>query len=274
MARPKPPVHPDAPPEPDELGALSDDAIAGPYRVFQRVRGHRYSLDDVLTAFEAAQTQPSARACLELGTGIGSVLVMLAYKLPQACFTAVEAQRNSFQLLERNVARNGLTARVRLVHGDLREQVASEPDHPGYDLITGTPPYVPPGRATPSSDAQRAYARQEYRGGVEDYLRAAAAVLAPRGRVVVCADARFPERVFQPAEALGLRVIRHLDAVPREGQPALFAVFTLARTDDSEGTVQRASWIARDIQGARTAAYHTLRAFFDMPAPKGEVPSP
>src|SRR5690606_36537344 len=113
----------------------------------------------------------------ELGSGIGSVLLMLAYKLPEAEFVAVEAQRKSFRLLERNVARNGLSDRVTAIHGDLRTEVRPDRFVAPFDLITGTPPYVPPGAATPSTDAQRAYARQEYRGGVEAYIAAAAPVL-------------------------------------------------------------------------------------------------
>jgi tRNA1(Val) A37 N6-methylase TrmN6 len=270
MSRETHPAHPFLPVEPEELGELSDDAIAGPFRITQRVRGHRYSLDDVLTAWEAARTLPNARRCLELGSGIGSVLLMLAYKLPQAEFVAVEAQRNSFRLLSRNVARNQLGERVRLLHADLRDSVT--PELGSFDLITGTPPYVPPGRATPSSDAQRAFARQEYRGGVEDYIRAASRVLAPAGRLVVCADARFPERVFQAGGERGLAVIRHLDAIPRAAQSALFAVFTLAWA--AQGQVEREAWIARDPQGARTEAYHAVRAFFGMQAPEQEAPSP
>src|SRR5688500_13888099 len=106
------------PSEPDDLGELTHDAIAGDFRIWQRRRGHRYSLDDVLTAQVAAQSRPEARSVLELGSGVGSVLLMLCHKLPRARFLAVEAQRNSFRLLSRNVGDNALGERVALLHGD------------------------------------------------------------------------------------------------------------------------------------------------------------
>lgn len=271
-------THPDAPPEPEDLGELTDDAITGTFRVYQRRHGHRYSLDDVVTAWEAACAMPGARLCLELGSGVGSVLLMLAYKLSDARFVAVEAQRNSFRLLERNVARNGLDGRVTLIHGDLRKVVQKDMVPEGnepFELITGTPPYVPPGRATPSPDAQKAYARQEYRGGVEAYVHAAARVLAPTGRVVVCGDARFPERVFESAREVGLTVVRQRDVVPRLGAGALFSVFTLAHAAHHlDPCVREPFWVARDAKGARTPAYHEVRAFFGMKAPEHEPPSP
>jgi tRNA1(Val) A37 N6-methylase TrmN6 len=263
------------PEEPDELGALTDDAIAGDYRITQRRDGHRYSLDDVITAWEAASSAPAARLCLELGSGIGSVLLMLAYKLPEARFVAIEAQRNAFRLLERNVARNGLSSRVQLLYGDLRAPLAA--DAPSrFDLVTGTPPYVPPGRATPSSDAQKAYARQELRGGVEDYLAAMGRALAPDGIGVVCADARFPERVFDGAERAGLRVVRRRDVVPRARlKGPLFSLFTL-RSARAAGLRYEhvAPFEARNERGERTAEYHALRAFFGISAPTHERPSP
>ena len=261
--------------EPTELGALTSDAIAGTMRITQRRHGHRYSLDDVMTAWEAARAAPHARLCLELGSGIGSVLLMLAYKLPEARFVAVEAQRNSFHLLGENVRQNGLASRVEIVHADLRQYVQAEA-LPAFELVTGTPPYVPPGSATPSSDAQKAYARQELRGGVEDYLAAMGRVLASTGVGVVCADARFPERVFAGAARAGLTVVRVREIVPRAGSKGpLFSVFTLVRDDGTARPLERtAPWIARDEQGARTAAYHDVRAFFGMAPPTDEAPSP
>ncbi|MFT3927129.1 MAG: methyltransferase [Myxococcales bacterium] len=275
-----PSLHPDAPEEPAELGPLSDDAITGSFRIFQRVHGHRYSLDDVITAWEAASVAPHARQCLELGSGIGSVLLMLAYKLPDARFVAVEAQRNSFELLTRNIARNELGSRVRPVFGDLRAVAHPELSAGGFDLITGTPPYVAPGTATPSTDAQRAYARQEFRGGVEDYLLAGGRCLKPGGRMVVCADARFPERVLATAATAGLTVLRRRDVIPRASEKAaLFSVFTLGRADSVTSEVsasrpEHSTWIARDAGGARSESYLAVRAFFGLSAPSGELPSP
>jgi tRNA1Val (adenine37-N6)-methyltransferase len=258
--------------EPDDLGPLSHDAIAGELRITQRRNGHRYSIDDVLTAWEAASLAPDAVRCLELGSGIGSVLLMLSYKLPCAHFVAVEAQRNSFLLLDQNVRQNALEARVRLVHGDLRSEVTEALG--SFDLITGTPPYVPPGTATPSSDSQKAYARQELRGGVEAYLTAMGRVLGPSGVGVVCADARYPERVFEGAERAGLRVFRQRDVIPRAGSKGpLFAVFCVVRGADDRPFERAPDFVARDEQGARTADYIAVRAFFGL-AQKPEQPSP
>ena len=257
------------PEEPLELGELTHDAIAGDFRITQRKHGHRYSIDDVITAQVAASARPFAARCLELGSGIGSVLLMLAYRLPAARFVAVEAQRNSFELLTRNVAQNALQERVTTLRGDLRECVT--PSLGSFDLVTGTPPYVLPGQATPSTDAQRAYARQEYRGGVEDYILAASRVLAPAGLVAVCCDARRPDRVEQAALQCELGIVSQCDVYPRSGRPALFSVFTLGQGPASR---TRSAFVARTENGARSEQYLALREFFGMPRPSAEAPSP
>lgn len=252
------------PEEPDELGELSCDAITGSFRITQRKAGHRYSLDDVLTAWEAACAAPHATRCLELGSGVGSVLLMLAYRLPEARFVAVEAQRNSFALLGRNVADNGLGERVTTVHGDLRDCVT--PALGVFDLITGTPPYVKPGTATPAPDSQKSFCRQEWRGGVEAYLEAAARVLAPGGKLVVCADARTPARVSRSAAQLGLRLLARRDMVPREGLKApLFSTFVLEHQTATAAREPAVSvWCARDRAGQRTSDYRAVRSFFGL----------
>lgn len=251
---------------------LSCDAITKDFRVWQRRRGHRYSLDDVLTAWVAAEARPEARRVCDLGTGLGSVLHMVAWRLPEARFSAVEAQSVSFALAKRNVAHNGLCARAHLVHGDLRDAAARAELGGPFDLVIGTPPYMLPGTSTPSPDSQRAHARVELRGGVEEYLLAAAELLAPAGRAVVCCDARTPERALEGAARAGLRTLRRLDAVPRAGHKgALFSVWTFGLlAEHPDDALERApDFVARDEHGQRTDAYFDLRAFFGLPRTYG-----
>lgn len=254
------------------MDELTDDALTGRLRVWQRARGHRYSLDDVLTAWEAARELPTARRYLDLGCGIGSVLLMVTDRLHQPeTVVGVEAQELSFGLAQRNVARNGLGDRVRLVHGDLRDPSVQAALGGPFELVTGTPPYMPIGTSTPSPDPQRRYARVEMRGGVEAYLEAAAALVSDEGRVVVCCDARTPQRAIDGAARAGLVPIRRRDATGRVGQAPLFTVWTFARA----GRLEVAEpFVARDADGRRSEAYLDVRAFFGLPPTRDRGTSP
>lgn len=245
---------------------LTSDAITASFRLLQRRRGHRFSIDDLATAWEAARAAPEAATVLDLGCGIGSVLLMVAWRLPAARCFGIEAQDISMALARRNVHDNGLADRVQLFHGDLRE-VTRDWAHGACALVTGTPPYLPVGTAPASPDPQRAAARLELRGGVEDYLSAAARVLTPDGVVVVCADARAPGRVLAGAATAGLRPLRRIDIVPRAGKRALFSVWTCARSGD--GTLDHVEVVMRAENGDRTEASLEMRRAFGLGAGLG-----
>jgi tRNA1(Val) A37 N6-methylase TrmN6 len=259
-----------------EEEALTDDALAGDLRVFQRKHGHRYSLDDTLTARVAAQALPNAQRALDLGCGIGSVLLMLAHALPEARLFGLEAQAQSFALVTQNIARNRLQARVSAAHGDLRDGAkldALVAENGGrFELVTGTPPYLPKEHGTLPPDSQKAHARFELRGGVEAYVAAAARVLAPGGTFVVCAGARGDERVYGAAREHGLYVHERLAAIPSPIKGVLFSVWTLGA--EAKPFMERAPFVARDERGARTAQALALRSFFGLPNPVDEIESP
>ncbi len=243
---------------------LSDDAITREFRIWQRRRGHRYSIDDVATAWQAARAQPNAQRYLDLGCGIGSVLLMVSWKLDHALVVGIEAQPVSAALARRNLAHNGLEGRAAIVCGDLREEVLTLKDK--FDLVSGTPPYLPLGTALVSPDPQRAAARIELRGGIEDYLEAAAKVVASEGRVVMCADGRRPDRVTRGAEAAGLVPLARTDVLARAGvEVPLFSVWTLApRGALNAEEWRRESLTLRDAQGQQTEKALQLRSFFGL----------
>jgi tRNA1Val (adenine37-N6)-methyltransferase len=240
------------------LGPLTDDLLTRDVRVFQRQKGHRFSSDDVVTAYVAYGAAPEARRVLDLGCGLGSVLLHLAWKLPQAELGGIEAQPHSFELLQRNVARSGFAGRIRIEHGDLRDDALLSRLGSDFDLITGTPPYFPADAALDAEDEQRALARVEYRGGIEAYIGAAARRLSRQGTFVVCGDARALHRTTSASIAAGLGIHARCDVVARAGRPALFSVWTL-RHGAADCRLDRL--ILRDAAGGPTDDARRLREF-------------
>jgi len=66
------------------LGPLTDDLLTRTCASTKRQKGHRFSSDDIVTAYVAYRERPTARRVLDLGSGLGSVLLHLAWKLPEA----------------------------------------------------------------------------------------------------------------------------------------------------------------------------------------------
>src|SRR4051794_2221293 len=105
-AKPGPelPEHTASTPSPQDDESL--DALSGHYRIFQLKKGHRYSTDDLLTAWYGTTWCPSARTALDLGSGIGSVGMIAAWRLQGARFTTVEAQDISVALARKSAQFN------------------------------------------------------------------------------------------------------------------------------------------------------------------------
>lgn len=232
--------------------------LLGDWRIFQRVDGHRWSLDDLVTAAVAADGPAPGRA-LDLGCGIGSVLMMTAWAFPSAELVGVEAQAISAALARRSIRYNGCADRVRVVDGDFRETPLDGP----FDLVTGTPPYFAPGTHTVSAAVQRGPCRHELRGGVADYVARAAEVLAENGRFVFCVACRQRVDVFDAVAAHGLTVTDWIEVIPRSGKPGLIDVFE-ARWQGPKPSTPRTLEV-RGVDGQWTAAFGRLRARMGLP---------
>lgn len=239
--------------------------ICGRWRIFQKLRGHRYSLDDLVTAWFALEACAGheVRAALDAGCGSGSVLLMVAWRLPAARVIGVEAQQVSAGLARRSIAWNGVADRCEVRVGDLRdEELLREGE--SFDLVTGTPPYIPLGRGVVSERVQRGPACFELRGGIEDYAALAGRALAPSGRFAVChSDAT---RTRRAAVAAGLVVVAERPVVPREGRAPLFSVFAMARAGAvAEAQMPGPPVVVRDAAGQWTSGFRALRQAMGMP---------
>ncbi len=255
---------------PDEDEDLS--LLCGDFRVFQKLRGNRWSLDDLVTAWTARRACASPPAdALDLGCGLGSVALMVAWSFPDARVTGIEAQDVSLSLARRSAVWNGVDDRLALHHGDLRDAAVLPPDA-RFDLVTGTPPYFVHGAALRSDRVQCGPCRFEERGGPEDYCAAAARWLRPGGRFVLCVSVLQRERVRAAAQALGLDVLSRVEVVPREGKDALVVV--LVMTHGAGAWPAPETLTVRDREHQWTAAFRALRRDMGMPdaaPPKGSA---
>ena len=241
--------------------AWQDDsgAEAG-WLIAQRLKGHRHSADDVLTAWYALQVSPQVSEHLDLGTGIGTVGLLTLWGMgPEARLTCVEAQEISYRLLQSNIAMNGLRGRVDCSLGDLRNLMLEK----RFPLITGSPPYFPANAGVVPQDSQKAHARFELRGDVSDYARAAVRHLAPGGWFALCFPSRQKQRAIDGILASGLKIVRLRDVIPRETLPALFTLFACQLPEDFQGEMEEeAPLIVRHENGRLTAEMAGVRRGF------------
>jgi tRNA1Val (adenine37-N6)-methyltransferase len=239
------------------------DGLTGEWFIFQRARGHRHSVDDVLTAAYALEISPAVAHHLDLGTGIGTVGLLVLWGMgDRARLTAIEAQAGSHRLLLANIAENQLTGRVQPLLGDLRELDASE----SFPLITGSPPYFPTSAGIVPQDSQKAHARFELRGDVSDYARAAQRHLAPEGWFVFCFPTPQKARALAAVAGAGLSVARLRDVIPRVGLAPLFSLFACRHAGDHEPCIIDAPLVVRSEDGQLSDMMQQVRRGFGFTA--------
>ena len=242
--------------------------LCGDWRIFQRNDGHRWSLDDFVTALVAVEEAESAtfpvERALDLGCGIGSVLMFVAWALPHARVSGVEAQELSASMAKRSLAYNGADDRCTVRVGDLRDPSTFELG--GFDLVTGSPPYFPVGAGTLPGGVQRGPCCFETRGGVEDYCLAARRALAPGGVLVICSGANPEDRAPGGADAAGLVITRTVRVIGKEGKPPLFFVHVMRRAEDAPRERPRVdTFRGRLASGELPPEMHAARATLGLP---------
>ncbi|MCM2322674.1 MAG: methyltransferase domain-containing protein [Oligoflexia bacterium] len=263
------------PEPPGELGpepGESLDALSGYFRIFQLKAGHRYSTDDVLTAWYGTHCCPSAGRVLDLGSGIGSVGMLAAWRLRGARFVTVEAQEESVRLARKSARWNGLTERYEIRQGDFREPSVLGRDEK-FDLVLGSPPYFPLGSGILGNHPQKVACRFEVRGSIQDYCEIASRQL-DWGGVFACVFPVNPEeqaeRVRQGARSAGLTILRQRRIALREGEPPLLGLFAMMRAEHLPEDLRDHTWtepelVIRQADGKVHPEYLTVKLSMGLP---------
>ena len=248
-----------------ELGEpITVDGLTATFRIFQRKKGHRHSTDDLLTAWYALEKSPPVTRALDLGTGIGTVGLLVLAGMPAGMrLTCIEAQDVSYRFLRENLRANGVEARVEAIHGDLRYLALDE----RFPLVTGSPPYFDVAAGIVPADSQKAHARFELRGDVSDYARAAKRHLESDGLFVLCFPWPQKARALAALRGEGFVVVAHRDVVPRTGLAPLFSLFAckLDLPGAPATDLEEPPFVVRHEDGRHTQAMHDVRARFGWP---------
>lgn len=149
-------------------GERIDDLQLDGYEIIQDSERFCFGVDAVLLSdFTRVKTEETV---LDLGTGTGILPILLAAKTEGKHFTGLEIQIESADMARRSVEHNGLTERIDIVTGDIKE--AANIFKPAFfDVIVTNPPYMLKQHGLKNPQDAKAIARHEIMCTLDDILR-------------------------------------------------------------------------------------------------------
>jgi len=203
---------------------VTDDAfLGGGLRVLQPKEGYRAGIDALLLAAAAPLRSGRRERVLDVGAGVGVVGLAVARRVPLCSVTLVEREPFLVELARRNIARNGLEARVRAIAADVSRRLDEldelRPDAEGFDHVLANPPYHAEGAGTVSMAALKAAANVMPGGALARWARFMAAMTRPGGSATLIHRA---DAVGEVLTALAGRFggLLVFPLFPREGKSA------------------------------------------------------
>ncbi|MGL6200192.1 MAG: tRNA1(Val) (adenine(37)-N6)-methyltransferase [Lachnospiraceae bacterium] len=156
-----------------------DDLQLNGYEIIQNPEKFCFGMDAVLlSGFVKVKT---GERVLDLGTGTGILPLLLAAKTNGRHFTGLEIQEESADMARRSVEHNGLSDKIEIITGDIRE-AANLFGSASFEVVTVNPPYMADTRGLKNPDSAKAIARHEVLCTLDDVLRESAKILEPKGR--------------------------------------------------------------------------------------------
>lgn len=160
-------------------GETLDDLQNGRF-IIQKTDGFKFGMDAVLLADFAKGMR--AKRCMDLCTGSGIVPLLLSVKTKTERIDALEIQRDIADMARRSAEYNGLSERVVIEQGDLKN-AADIYGKRVFDAVTCNPPYMKCGAAVVNEADTKVISRHEVMCSLDDVMSAAADLLKVGGRL-------------------------------------------------------------------------------------------
>lgn len=193
-------------------GERIDDLQYAGFRLIQNPALFCFSTDAVLLA-DFVRVPRGARV-LDLGAGNGILDVLMYSRQPDASYSAVEISPQLFDLLQRNIAMNGMSSAAACILGDMRDAPAMLGSR--SDVVVCNPPYEKAEQGAARKADTHAAARKELLITFREICETAARCLRFGGRFYIVQRAERLAEILATMREAGLepKLLRLCAAAP------------------------------------------------------------
>ena len=225
------------------------DEVNRNIKLIQNPRGLLYGTDAYMLA-SFMRKRPSDAACeLGAGSGIISLLAVSGEKV-KSC-TCIEIQEYFAELCERNAELNNMSDRISVICSDVREVNKSQ--HAGrYGVVFTNPPYMQSGNGKRNETDEKYIARHEVFGGIKDFIKCAAMLLAYGGYFYCVVRCDRLADVFCDMRESGIEPKRLLFVHATEKSEPSVALVEGIRGGKMSLTVERPLFLSDSLTGEMT----------------------
>ncbi len=225
----------------------TDTLLDGRVKIAQPPDGYRVAIDAVLLA-AAVDAGPEQRV-LDLGCGVGSAALCLAWRQPHALVLGLDREPVFLACATANAVSNGMEDRVVFLEGDVLDP---PPVLRGaFDHVMLNPPYLKAGSATVSAHPLKAAATAEGAATLPDWIACARAALKPGGLLTMI------HRADRLGDCLAaLRSFGGVTVLPIHPKTGLAAkrILIQAGVDPGEPVLVLPGFVLHEADGRFTAA--------------------
>ena len=173
-------------------GITQDAFFVGRLTLLQPAKGHRAGTDAVLLA---AAVPPESRRIADLGAASGAVGLGAALYNPEASITLIERDPALVALARKNTLLNHVQARAVVREVDAFRLGAEADLREAFDCVLSNPPFFDARSIRVSTTPGRASAHV-LDGTLDDWVKNAVTILAPKGRLIMIHRADMLEEIL------------------------------------------------------------------------------
>ena len=213
-----------------------DILLGGKVKVIQSKYGYRFAIDAIILA-NFVHLRKGERV-LELGTGCGIILILLALKyLEVREFFGLEIQKRLAHQAKRNIELNGLEEKIQILCGDMKNIKGLFPPL-SFDVVISNPPYYRLGTGRLNPVLEKAIGRHEIMGSLLDVAEASLYALKEGGRLYLIYPSTRCVHLFSTLQKYRLEPKRIRWVHPREGQRANFVLVEARKGGSEEAKIE------------------------------------